>query len=201
MDYTKLAERVLRRHQDNTYGSCICCTKPHTDQEPEDWPCDAYQAAAILEQMGKQEPVALAVQSSEDGSFANRIAPTNWMTFEEEKEKLLNHSWIKANRAKIVSLYAAPVLRAPASRAYLCGCVLCICDDDVRCHGCGAKQCGKGDTECDWRQEQILKLKRQPASKDTIQGEWDKLHPEMIAWQYVAGWRAGEHHHGIGEGK
>ena len=77
------------------------------------------QAAEVLEQVGKQEPVALAVQASEDGSFANRIAPTNWMTFEEEKEKLLNHSWIKANRAKIVSLYAAPVLRAPASRDFI----------------------------------------------------------------------------------
>lgn len=23
-----------------------------------------------------------------------------------------------------------------------CGCIICICDDDERCHGCGAKHCG-----------------------------------------------------------
>lgn len=23
-----------------------------------------------------------------------------------------------------------------------CGCVLCICNDDIQCHGCGAKSCG-----------------------------------------------------------
>jgi hypothetical protein len=23
-----------------------------------------------------------------------------------------------------------------------CGCIVCICDDDERCHGCGAQHCG-----------------------------------------------------------
>jgi len=23
-----------------------------------------------------------------------------------------------------------------------CGCIVCMCDDDERCHGCGAKHCG-----------------------------------------------------------
>ena len=27
------------------------------------------------------------------------------------------------------------------SRAEPCGCVLCICGDEERCHGCGAKAC------------------------------------------------------------
>jgi hypothetical protein len=47
------------------------------------------------------------------------------------------------------SIYAAQLraLLAPAAKAiplgkYLpCGCVLCTCEDDERCHGCGAKLC------------------------------------------------------------
>lgn len=29
------------------------------------------------------------------------------------------------------------------ARLQSCGCVVCTCDDDERCHGCGAKNCGK----------------------------------------------------------
>ncbi len=29
-----------------------------------------------------------------------------------------------------------------------CGCVLCICEDEERCHGRGAKPCGKPDDQC-----------------------------------------------------
>lgn len=29
-------------------------------------------------------------------------------------------------------------------RALSCGCVVCICEDDERCHGCGAKCCERG---------------------------------------------------------
>jgi len=25
-----------------------------------------------------------------------------------------------------------------------CGCVSCVCEDDIRCHGCGARSCGSG---------------------------------------------------------
>lgn len=25
---------------------------------------------------------------------------------------------------------------------YACGCVTCVCDDEIRCHGCGATSCG-----------------------------------------------------------
>jgi len=28
------------------------------------------------------------------------------------------------------------------SRNQPCGCVVCICEDEVQCHGCGAKNCG-----------------------------------------------------------
>ena len=34
-------------------------------------------------------------------------------------------------------------------RVQPCGCVMCICDDDVKCHGCGAKMCD--NTDCDVR--------------------------------------------------
>jgi hypothetical protein len=39
---------------------------------------------------------------------------------------------------------------AAAQEAFACGCVTCICEDRVRCHGCGARLCGKPDDECDW---------------------------------------------------
>lgn len=51
----------------------------------------------------------------------------------------------------------------PVSRIYACGCILCICNDE-RCHGCGAKGCGKSDAECDYKQERIRKeLATQPS--------------------------------------
>ena len=28
------------------------------------------------------------------------------------------------------------------SRNQPCGCVVCLCEDEVQCHGCGAKNCG-----------------------------------------------------------
>ena len=35
------------------------------------------------------------------------------------------------------------------ARVQPCGCVLCVCDDEDKCHGCGAKRCG--DDGCDVR--------------------------------------------------
>ncbi len=32
---------------------------------------------------------------------------------------------------------------SPTGRIYSCGCVTCICEDEVKCHGCGAKSCGQ----------------------------------------------------------
>lgn len=43
----------------------------------------------------------------------------------------------------------------PVSRTYSCGCVLCICDDEEKCHGCGAKSCGKPDAGCGYKQDRI----------------------------------------------
>lgn len=37
--------------------------------------------------------------------------------------------------------------RLPA-RHQPCGCVLCVCEDEEQCHGCGAKNCGKPDDQC-----------------------------------------------------
>jgi len=31
----------------------------------------------------------------------------------------------------------------PVRRVYACGCVSCVCMDDERCHGCGARGCGQ----------------------------------------------------------
>jgi hypothetical protein len=43
-----------------------------------------------------------------------------------------------------------------AQEAFACGCVTCICEDRVRCHGCGARLCGKPDDECDWLNERSV---------------------------------------------
>jgi hypothetical protein len=37
-----------------------------------------------------------------------------------------------------------------AQKTFACGCVTCICEDPVQCHGCGAKLCHKPGDECDW---------------------------------------------------
>jgi hypothetical protein len=42
---------------------------------------------------------------------------------------------------------------APAQERFACGCITCICEDEVQCHGCGAKRCRKPAAECDWLNE------------------------------------------------
>ena len=33
-------------------------------------------------------------------------------------------------------------LNPPLAKYQKCGCIVCTCDDDEQCHGCGAKHCG-----------------------------------------------------------
>lgn len=45
--------------------------------------------------------------------------------------------------------WVLPTPEAPqvaVQRRYSCGCVTCVCDDEERCHGCGAKDCGDRST-------------------------------------------------------
>ncbi len=56
----------------------------------------------------------------------------------------------------------------PYSRTYPCGCVLCICEGDERCHGCGAKSCGKSDAECDWKQQRIKAALSAPNAAEPV---------------------------------
>lgn len=52
---------------------------------------------------------------------------------------------IKQNREAIAALEAEAVQVEPTkmlAKHQPCGCVVCTCKDDQRCHGCGAKHCG-----------------------------------------------------------
>lgn len=41
-----------------------------------------------------------------------------------------------------------PVVQRMLAKNQPCGCVVCTCEDEVRCHGCGAHKCGKPVDEC-----------------------------------------------------
>jgi hypothetical protein len=49
--------------------------------------------------------------------------------------------------ARCGDVLACPECDAPKElkRFSDCGCVICICEDDEKCHGCGAKLCGAHD--------------------------------------------------------
>ena len=43
----------------------------------------------------------------------------------------------------ILDLIAEVERLRPKNRVYPCGCVTCICEDEIKCHGCGAVGCGQ----------------------------------------------------------
>lgn len=45
-----------------------------------------------------------------------------------------------ADRPSTVGEYEA-MLRDPLKRVRHCGCIVCLCRDEERCHGCGARMC------------------------------------------------------------
>lgn len=59
---------------------------------------------------------------------------------------------------------------------YPCGCVECVCEDEERCHGCGAKSCGKDDC--------FLKCKTPVVSK----AQYDALATQLKELAEDIGW-------------
>jgi hypothetical protein len=55
-------------------------------------------------------PVAYVMQSLRDGSISDRIAPTAWLTFEQEKAQLESDPWIVHGAAKLAPLYSHETL-------------------------------------------------------------------------------------------
>jgi len=44
---------------------------------------------------------------------------------------------------RVLDLIAEVKRLRPKNRVYPCGCVTCICEDEIKCHGCGAVGCGQ----------------------------------------------------------
>jgi hypothetical protein len=42
-----------------------------------------------------------------------------------------------------INAYEETPTKPLLARNQLCGCIVCICSDPDRCHGCGARHCGK----------------------------------------------------------
>lgn len=78
--------------------------------------------------------------------------PESWIPEVGEIDRAVG-SYIPAHRvAAIRTLIRDAVMKAlaeqrqrfiepPLAREQPCGCVVCVCDDDERCYGCGAKNC------------------------------------------------------------
>lgn len=74
-----------------------------------------------------------------------------------------------------------PTNRISEDRKLSCGCVICICEDDEQCHGCGGTHCGKPRSECvinEWRKSRFI-----PADVPEI----DKIKADLAdtAFHYV----------------
>jgi hypothetical protein len=75
-------------------------------------------------------------------------SPTHWMPLPgiatvETSEERLNQAWKKDG--EIIGNAMAERVREMAkettAKPLTCGCVVCTCEDEVRCQGCGAKYC------------------------------------------------------------
>lgn len=60
-----------------------------------------------------------------------------------------------------------PTGQTAEQRHYACGCVSCVCLDEERCHGCGAKSCRDKST-CQWRRVVRVDAPDHPRSAPSV---------------------------------
>ena len=54
-----------------------------------------------------------------------------------------DHRELIATVSELLDLVEEVERLRPKNRVYPCGCVTCICEDEIKCHGCGAVGCGQ----------------------------------------------------------
>jgi hypothetical protein len=79
-----------------------------------------------------------------------RLSNKNWdvicQVLRNHHEQLANGDYLKCVNA-IIETFGTPSITKEYKRNQPCGCVMCICQDEELCHGCGAKSCAN------WREE------------------------------------------------
>lgn len=67
-----------------------------------------------------------------------------WITVDGDATAYIPDKDFDDATKKIVSLIKDRYVEKRRLKKYQpCGCVLCTCEDELRCHGCGAVSCGK----------------------------------------------------------
>jgi hypothetical protein len=79
-------------------------------------------------------------------------------------ETMLEISAMLESLARQLRSAQAPLL----ARNQPCGCIVCICEDEVQCHGCGAKDCGthpSGEIPNPLFQDETVRIDKAEADK------------------------------------
>ena len=89
---------------------------------------------------------------------------------------------VTAGALRVIAHEHRALAQQPAAeykRQQPCGCVLCVCEDEKQCHGCGAKHCGN-------RTDHPAYVAQQPAAMDEAMAELRKLSALATQGELVA---------------
>lgn len=79
-----------------------------------------------------------------NGEIETILREDLWITVDGDATAYIPDKDFDDATKKIVSLIKDRYVEKRRLKKYQpCGCVLCTCEDELRCHGCGAVSCGK----------------------------------------------------------
>jgi len=112
-----------------------------------------------------------------------RLSNKNWdvicQVLRNHHEQLANGDYLKCVNA-IIETFGTPSITKEYKRNQPCGCVMCICQDEELCHGCGAKSCANWREE-GHREKLIFKDESINLTKEQLLATIDKAEKEYFS--------------------